>query len=123
MQRDFKGRDHMNKTLAVGNRTLVAAGALLAALSVSALAQQKSIKIGFVSTFSGPTAVIGNDMRNSFELALDHLGRKMGSLPIQVIYEDDQQRPEVGRQKTEKLIESDHVDFIVGFIWSNVLLA
>jgi branched-chain amino acid transport system substrate-binding protein len=46
----------------------------------------------------------------------------MGSLPIQVIYEDDQQ-PEVGRQKTEKLIESDHVDFIVGYIWSNVLLA
>jgi branched-chain amino acid transport system substrate-binding protein len=113
----------MNRTLTVGNRTLVAAGALLAALSVPALAQQKSIKIGFVSTFSGPPAVIGNDMRNSFELALDHLGRKMGSLPIQVIYEDDQQRPEVGRQKTEKLIESDHVDFIVGYIWSNVLLA
>ena len=41
-------------------------------------AQGDTIKIGFVSTFSGPTAVIGNDMRNSFELALDHLGRKMG---------------------------------------------
>ena len=53
------------------------------------MAQQKSIKIGFVSTFSGPTAVIGNDMRNSFELALDHLGRKMGGLPVEVIYEDD----------------------------------
>jgi branched-chain amino acid transport system substrate-binding protein len=50
--------------------------------------------------------VIGNDIRNSFELALDHLGRKTGSLPIQVIYEDDQQRPEEGTQKTEKLIES-----------------
>jgi len=104
-------------------KTLVAAGALLAALSVPALAQQKSVKIGFVSTFSGPTAVIGNDMRNSFELALDHLGRKVGGLPVEVIYEDDQQKPEVGKQKTEKLIESDHVDFIVGYIWSNVLLA
>jgi branched-chain amino acid transport system substrate-binding protein len=113
----------MNKTLALGTRTLLAAGALLTALSVPAMAQQKSIKIGFASTFSGPPAVIGSDMRNSFELALDHLGRKMGSLPIQVNYEDDQQRPEVGRQKTEKLIESDHVDFIVGYIWSNVLLA
>ena len=105
------------------NKTLVAAGALLAVLSVPALAQQKGIKIGFVSTFSGPAAVIGNDMRNSFELALDHLGRKMSGLPIEVIYEDDQQKPEVGKQKTEKLIESDHVDFIVGYIWSNVLLA
>src|SRR5216684_6930482 len=104
-------------------KTLVAAGLMLAALSVPALAQQKSIKIGFISTFSGPTAVIGNDMRNSFELALDHLGRRMGGLPVEVVYEDDQQKPEVGKQKTEKLIESDHVDFIVGYIWSNVLLA
>src|SRR5207248_577936 len=87
------------------------------------LAQQKPVKIGFISTFSGPTAVIGNDMRNSFELALDHLGRKMGGLPVEVVYEDDQQKPEVGKQKTEKVIQSDHVNFITGYIWSNVLLA
>ena len=62
-------------------------------------------------------------MRNSFELALDHLGRKIGGLPVEVIYEDDQFKPEVGVQKTEKLIESDKVDFIAGYIWSNVLLA
>ena len=82
-----------------------------------------TIKIGFVSTFSGPTAVIGNDMRNSFELALDHLGRKMAGKPVEVIYEDDGQKPDIGKQKTEKLVQSDHVDFIVGYIWSNVLLA
>ena len=82
-----------------------------------------TIKVGFISTFSGPTAVIGNDMRNSFELALDHLGRKMGGKPVEVIYEDDQQKPDVGKQKTEKLVQSDKVDFIVGYIWSNVLLA
>ncbi len=82
-----------------------------------------SIKIGFVSTFSGPTAVIGNDMRNSFELALDHMGRKMGGKPVEVIYEDDGQKPDVGKQKTEKLVQSDKVDFLVGYIWSNVLLA
>jgi branched-chain amino acid transport system substrate-binding protein len=67
--------------------------------------------------------VIGNDMRNSFELALDHLGRKMGGKPVEVIYEDDQQKPDVGKQKTEKLVQSDKVDFIAGYIWSNVLLA
>ena len=103
--------------------TLLAASAALMLAAGPAMAQQKTIKIGFVSTFSGPTAVIGNDMRNSFELALDHLGRKMGGLPVEVIYEDDQQKPEVGKQKTEKLIESDKVDFVTGFIWSNVLLA
>jgi branched-chain amino acid transport system substrate-binding protein len=104
-------------------KTLLTAGAVLALAMGPAAAQNKSVKIGFVSTFSGPTAVIGNDMRNSFELALDHLGRKMGGLPVEVIYEDDGQKPDIGKQKTDKLIESDKVDFIVGYIWSNVLLA
>ena len=105
-------------------KTILATGVSLLALAVSpALAQQQSIKIGFISTFSGPAAAIGNDMRNAFELALDHNGRKIGGLPVEVIYEDDQIKPEVGVQKTQKLIESDKVDFIVGYIWSNVLLA
>jgi branched-chain amino acid transport system substrate-binding protein len=104
------------KRLLMGTVALVALGA------APAWAQQ-SVKIGFVSTFSGPTAVIGNDMRNSFELALDHLGRKMAGKPVEVIYEDDQQKPEVGVQKSQKLVESDKVDFVIGYIWSNVLLA
>jgi len=98
------------------------AGATALALASPAVAAD-TIKIGFVSTFSGPTAVIGNDMRNSFELALDHLGRKLGGMPVEVIYEDDGFKPEVGKQKTEKLIQADKVDFVVGYIWSNVLLA
>ena len=57
---------------------VVAAGAALTLSAAPGVTQNKPIKIGFVSTFSGPTAVIGNDMRNSFELALDHMGRKMG---------------------------------------------
>ena len=108
-------------------KRLLLAGCAVAALAAIAaaptLAQQKTIKIGFISTFSGPVAAIGNDMRNSFELGLDHLGRKLGGLPVEVIYEDDQLKPEVGVQKTQKLIESDKVDFVVGYIWSNVLLA
>ena len=88
-------------------KALLAAGAVVLLAAQPALAQQKTIKIGFVSTFSGPTAVIGNDMRNSFELALDHMGRKMGGIPVEVIYEDDAQKPDVGKQKTEMLIERD----------------
>ena len=104
-------------------QTLLAAAAALVLAAGPAAAQQKTVKIGFVSTFSGPVAAIGNDMRDAFELALDHMGRKMGGLPVQVIYEDDGFKPEVGRQKTEKLIESDKVDFVSGYIWSNVLYA
>ena len=104
-------------------KALLAGCAALALAAGPAAAQQKTIKIGFISTFSGPGAAIGNDMRNSFELGLHHLGRKLGGLPVEVIYEDDVFKPDVGVQKTQKLIESDKVDFIVGYIWSNVMLA
>src|ERR1700680_414008 len=110
----------MTRTLLLAG---VAAGAVLALATAPALTQGKTIKIGFISTFSGPVAAIGTDMRNSFGLGLDHLGRKLGGLPVEVIYEDDGFKPEVGKQKTDKLIESDKVDFVVGYIWSNVLLA
>jgi branched-chain amino acid transport system substrate-binding protein len=103
-------------------RGIVGLTALLA-LTAAPVAAQDSAKIGFVATFSGPAAAIGNDMRDAFELALDHLGRKVGGLPVTVVYEDDQQKPEVGKQKTDKLIESDRVNFLTGYIWSNVLLA
>ncbi|WP_341703788.1 ABC transporter substrate-binding protein [Ferrovibrio sp.] len=88
-----------------------------------AAAQAKKIKIGFVTTLSGPNAAYGKDMRNSVELALQHMGGKMGGIPVEVIYEDDEQKPEVGKQKTDKLLQRDRVDFIAGYIWSNVLLA
>jgi branched-chain amino acid transport system substrate-binding protein len=98
------------------------AGATAIAFAWPAMAAD-AIRIGFVNTFSGPSAAIGNDARNGFELALDHIGRKMDGRPVEVIYEDDQQKPDVGKQKTEKLIQSDHVDFLAGYNWSNVLLA
>jgi branched-chain amino acid transport system substrate-binding protein len=104
-------------------KALLIAGAALLLAAGPAVAQDNPVKIGFISTFSGPVAVIGNNMRDSFELALDHMGHKMAGRPVEVIYEDDGFKPETGLQKTQKLIESDHVDFIAGYIWSNVLLA
>ncbi|MFZ3224246.1 MAG: ABC transporter substrate-binding protein [Xanthobacteraceae bacterium] len=104
-------------------RMTIIPAAALALFAGPALAQQTTVKIGFISTFSGPVAAIGNDMKNSFELGLDQHGRKLGGLPVEVIYADVQLKPEVGVQKTQELIESDHVDFVVGYIWSNVLLA
>jgi branched-chain amino acid transport system substrate-binding protein len=84
---------------------------------------QTPIKIGFISTFSGPQAAIGEDMRRSVELAKEHLGGKMGGKPFEIIYEDDQFKPDVGKQKSEKLVQQDKVNVVAGYIWSNVLLA
>jgi len=100
----------------------IAALATVAAGTLPAMAQSP-IKIGFVSTFSGPQAAIGEDMRRSVELAKEHLGGKMGGKPFEIVYEDDQFKPDVGKQKSEKLVQQDKVNFVTGYIWSNVLLA
>ena len=98
--------------------------AIAAALAVAwpATAQQK-VKIGFITTLSGPAAVNGEPMRNSVELALDHLGRKMNGLDVEVIYGDDQFKPDVGKQVADEMLKKHHVNFVAGIIWSNVMMA
>jgi branched-chain amino acid transport system substrate-binding protein len=99
------------------------AGLAAASLAATPAAAADAVKIGFVSTFSGPVAAIGNDMRDGFNLGLQNLRQQMAGRPIEVIYEDDTGKPEVGKQKTDKLIEADHVNFLTGYGFSNVLLA
>ena len=81
------------------------------------------VRIGFVTTLTTGTGVIGADMRDAFELALDHMDRTMAGLGVTVLYEDDAVDPDIGRQATERLVQRDNVHFVSGFIWSNVLLA
>ncbi len=99
---------------------LVAAGAV--AFSTAAAAQQK-LKIGFISTMSGPPAIIGKHMKDSVEMALEHLKGRVGGLETEVIYGDDQFKPEVGVQLAEEMIKKHQVDFVAGIIWSNVMMA
>jgi branched-chain amino acid transport system substrate-binding protein len=87
------------------------------------MAQADSVKIGFVTTLTTPAGVIGEDMKNSVEIALDHIGHKMGGLDVVLIMEDDGFKPDIGKQKTDKLVKQDDVDFVAGYIWSHVLLA
>ena len=102
-------------------RALGVASALV--LAAGPAAAQQKVKIGFITTLSGPQGVIGEYMRNSVELALDHLGRKMAGLDVEVYYGDDQVKPDVGKQVAEEMLKKQHVDFVAGIIWSNVMLA
>src|SRR2546423_214876 len=96
--------------------------AALVAFATSVNAQQ-SLKIGFITTLSGPPAIIGKHMKDSVDLALDHLGHKMGGSAVEVIYGDDQFKPEVGVQLAEEMLKKHQVDFMAGIIWSNVMMA
>lgn len=98
---------------------LAALGALLAAPAMAA----DKVKIGFVTTITTPAGVIGQDMVDAVNLAMEDIGGKMAGLDVELIIEDDGFKPPVGKQKVDKLVKKDQVDFIAGFIWSHVLLA
>ena len=102
---------------------LAAALAASVAFSLPAAAQQQKLKIGFISTMSGPPAIIGKHMKDSVEIALDQLNRRVGGLETEVIYGDDQFKPEVGVQLAEEMLKKNQVDFVAGIIWSNVMMA
>jgi len=108
--------------MGISFRALFAAAVAASLASAPAVAQQK-LKIGFITTLSGPQGVIGEHMRQSVELALDHLGRKVGGLETEVIYGDDQVKPDVGKQLADEMLKKHQVNFVAGIIWSNVMLA
>ena len=100
----------------------LAAAASLAAAALTAHAAD-SVKIGFVSTLSGPNASVGLDIRDGFNLGLKLLGGKLGGLKADVILLDDQLNPDTAKQHVDRLLKRDRVDFVTGVVFSNIVLA
>ncbi len=101
---------------------ILGASMLVALVATPATAAHK-IKIGFITTLTTPAAVIGNDMRDSVELAMQQIGGKIAGHDVEVVFADDEFNPQKGKQATERLIKQDKVDIVIGYIWSHVLLA
>jgi branched-chain amino acid transport system substrate-binding protein len=99
----------------------VAAAALMG-VAGQAQAQEK-LKVGVLVTLSGPPAVLGQQARNGFQLAVKNLGGKLGGRDVEVIVQDDELKPDVAVSKAKALVERDKVDFVVGPIFSNMLIA
>jgi len=100
---------------------LVAASALL--LAVNGAAAQDKVRIGLIYTLSGPPAALGQQSKNGFELAVKHLGGRMGGKEVELFVADDELKPELAIQKVRALMDRDKVDIVVGPIFSNVLVA
>ena len=106
-------------------RHLALASAMGLALATAAGTARSAdqVKIGFVSTLSGPSSALGIDIRDGFQLAVKLGGGKLGGLPAEVIVNDDQFKPDVARQLFERNVKRDKVDFMTGVVFSNIMLA
>ena len=84
---------------------------------------QDKLKIGLISTLSGPPAVIGQQQRNGLNLGIKQLGGKLGGRDVEVIVQDDELKPDLAITKVKAMMERDKVDFVVGPVFSNILQA
>jgi branched-chain amino acid transport system substrate-binding protein len=92
-------------------------------LVAHAAAAQDKIRIGLIYTLSGAPSTLGQQSKNGFELALKSLSGKMGGKDVELFVVDDELKPDVAIQKVRGMLERDRVDFVVGPIFSNILVA
>lgn len=93
--------------------------ALATALSTLAIGAHAETKVGLITTLSGGGAGLGIDVRDGFMLAIQQSGRT----DIEVVIEDDLQKPDIAVQLADKMIQSEKVDILTGLIWSNLAMA
>ncbi|MCS6920463.1 MAG: ABC transporter substrate-binding protein [Elioraea sp.] len=106
-------------------RSILAATAALPALALArpAIAQSEAVKIGMITTLSGPGAALGADIRDGFNLAVKNAGGRLGGVAVEVVVADDGLRPENGRAIAERMVRRERVQVLTGIVFSNVLLA
>ena len=102
--------------------TRILAGLALS-LGLSSAQAQEPIKIGMLLTLSGPPAVLGEHIRDAFLLAVKEHDGQLGGVPVEVSVVDDELKPDSAITKAQALVERDQVDFVVGTVFSNVMMA
>jgi len=114
----------MNRTVAAALGACIAVGAVLGAgLGSTAAHAQAKIKLGFIVAVSGPLNLVGAEQKRGFDIAMEHLGGKLGGVPVEVIYGDSKTNPGATVQELSRLIEKDRVDLLAGLSASNELVA
>jgi branched-chain amino acid transport system substrate-binding protein len=101
-------------------KDLAAFMAIAAVGATPAAAQQQPLKIGFITTLSGPAGYIGADIRDAFQLAIDIEGGKLGGIPVQLIVEDDGFKPGQGKQVADRFLKTDNIKLFTGIVFSNI---
>jgi len=104
-------------------KTRIALAAVAVILANAPTQAQDKLKIGIIATLSGPPAVLGQQLRNGFNLALKALDGKLGGREAEVLVADDELKPDLAVTKVRAFVERDKVDFVVGPIFSNILAA
>lgn len=94
--------------------------AVLAFLVAGPAFAQQPLKIGMVTTLSGPGGYLGQDVRDAFNLAIELEGGKLGGAPVQLLVEDDALKPGQAKEIAERFMKTEKIKLLTGIIFSNV---
>ena len=97
---------------------LLAATALL--LHSSAVAQSQKVRVGLMLPYTGTYAQLGTAITNGFKLAVSERGGKLGGREMEYFTVDDEAEPSKAPENTNKLVQRDKVDVLVGTVHSGV---
>jgi branched-chain amino acid transport system substrate-binding protein len=101
--------------------TFAAALALLG--TTAAVRAQEPIRLGFLSSLSGPFGVLGSEQKRGLDLAMEHLGNKLGGIPVKLTEVDDKSSPPEAAELANRIVERDKVQLVTGLVVSNTMLA
>ena len=87
----------------------------VAATMAATPALADKVKVGYMTTLSGGAGIIGKQMQNAVNLAMEHTGGTLGGMEAEVIFVDDQRKPDVAKQLANRLVKSDKVDVVAFF--------
>lgn len=102
-------------------KNILPLAALLVAPATGATADP--VKIGVITTLSGPGGYLGQDVRDGMQLAIDMEGGKLGGVPVELVVEDDANKPANARQIADRFVNDDGIKILTGIIFSNISVA
>ena len=101
----------------------VAAAMVFAVLGAMPVVGQQPLKIGLITTLSGPAGYLGADIRDAFALAIEIEGGKLGGIPVQLVVEDDGFKPGQGKQVADRFLKTERIKLLTGIVFTNIAAA
>jgi len=107
----------LNRRKFLTQASLLAASTLLPKF---AFGQAQKIRVGMMLPYTGTYAQLGVAITNGFKLAVSERGVKLGGRELEYFTVDDEADPSKAPENTNKLVQRDKVDVLVGTVHSGV---
>ena len=104
-------------------KRLLFAGMMIALMLAGPIQAMEPVKIGMITTLSTKAGYLGEEIRDGFQLAIDHEDGKLGGVPVELLVDDDGRKPEKAKQIADRFIKRDKVKILTGIVFSNVAIA